>query len=192
MPDIKEWVRQQLKAGFSKEKIRQTLVKSGYDPNLLEEVLSESLIKQETTYKLMPKSSNIPTVLIIVSFFVGIIIALYISNIYNTKVGFLKYEDILSQNPKLATYIKSTTCRENLGFIFHPPEINVNRPRFHMLIFNNELIGGIYIWPATEGWFSHADQPEGNPINISGVPSYTQVIHFKNGPTLEDCARATG
>ena len=43
VPDIKEWIREQLKAGYSKEAIRQSLLKDGYNPNLVDEVIAENL-----------------------------------------------------------------------------------------------------------------------------------------------------
>lgn len=63
MSDIKEWIKDNLKAGYSKEKIKQVLVKGGYDPNLVEEVIKESLIKREINFRLMANTTNTPLVI---------------------------------------------------------------------------------------------------------------------------------
>ena len=192
MPDIKEWVREQLKAGYSKEAIRQSLLKGGYNPKLLDEVLTETLIKQETNVKLMAKSSNTVIFLVaIVSLLAGILISFYYFS--NVGASVLKYEDILNKNPKLSVYTKGELCREKLGLIYGSLAASgAGKSRLNVLTFNGEVIGILFVWPAGEGWFSHADQREGSPIDTGGVSSYTQTIYFKDPPTAEDCAIATG
>ena len=199
MPGIEEWIEKQLKAGYSEEKIKEALIKSGYNPNLLEEIVNKNLIKEKTKFKSMPKSPNNVSYLLVV---IAIILALMIgalstfffiknTRIDNTKI--LKYEDILAKNPNLAVYTKSPNCIENVGFVYFSPHLaTANKARVSILTFNDEIIGIISAWPASEGWFPHADQPEDNPINIRDIPSYTQAIYFKDPPTAEDCAIATG
>lgn len=101
----------------------------------------------------------------------------------------LKYEDILEQNPLLANYTKSSTCREKLGFVyFNPAATILGKPRVNLLTFNDEVIGVMLVWPAGDGWLPSADQKNKVPANISGVLSYTQRIYFKSAPTALDCA----
>ncbi len=60
MPDIKEWVKRQLKAGYSKEAIKQELINGGYNPNLFDEALRENLIKatREKSIETIRKKSH--------------------------------------------------------------------------------------------------------------------------------------
>jgi len=113
------------------------------------------------------------------------------SDIYKMAGTSLKYENILARNPKLSAYTKFPTCMENFGVGYFPAEARRGgKPRLSMLTFNGEVIGVVMTWPASDGWFSYADQTEKTPLNISGVPFYTQAIHFKDPPTKEDCAKA--
>lgn len=101
----------------------------------------------------------------------------------------LKYENVRRQNPLLANYTKSSTCRENLGVVyFDPAATRLGRPRVNLLTFNDEVIGAMLIWPANDGWLPSADQKNRVPANVSGVLSYTQRIYFGSPPTAVDCA----
>ena len=84
MPDIKEWVKEQLEAGYSKEKIKQALVQSGYDPNLVEEVLKESLIKKEIKLNLMGTFDKLMVVIVISLFIITVYFANQVSELTKT------------------------------------------------------------------------------------------------------------
>jgi len=81
MADIKEWIKEQLEAGYSKEKIKQVLVQSGYDPNLVEEVLKERLIKRETKLNFMGALDKFLAILVIVLFAITIFFANQVSEL---------------------------------------------------------------------------------------------------------------
>ncbi len=57
MVDIKNWIRDQLKAGYTPKAIKKSLAKAGHDPNLVDEVLAEapkSPTAEETQRKKKP------------------------------------------------------------------------------------------------------------------------------------------
>jgi len=203
MADVKEWIIKQLKTGYSKERIRQALIARGFDPNLIDKLMRETLKVQDTYNKSMSKSYTTIVLVAIVSLIVGGVFAfLFVSNGSNIKIKELradieklqsssekiKYEDILNRNPALGNYTKADNCREDLGFVYSPPEsAYIGKPRIGVLTFNDEIIGVEFVWPASEGWFSYADQTKDNPELINDMPSYTQKIYFKKPPTLQDC-----
>lgn len=105
----------------------------------------------------------------------------------------LKYQDVLALNPKLSTYVTDGNCTANFGIIYGSPEATAaKKTRLNILTFNGEVIGIIYIWSAREGWFSYAEQSNGTPVTIDGVPFYAQKILFKTPPAEKDCATAKG
>jgi len=73
MQDIKEWIKEKIKAGYSKEQIREALLKSGYNLNLLEETVED--LNKETQLKSMPKKSGKGTQLTILLIIMILILA---------------------------------------------------------------------------------------------------------------------
>lgn len=203
MSDIKEWIKKQLKANVPTEKIRQGLITGGYNPNLIKEVLEKNVKGQDTnlTATLMPQTSNIKFILLVIflagtSFVLGGAFVFSLLDI-NTEPETiiqstsLTYDELVELNPQLAFYSKSEICKEQLGYIHaFGDAVNNKQPRIDVLTFDNEVMGFFSIWPAAQGWYSYADQPEGEFISIAGDESYTKTIYLKTPPTEEDCASA--
>lgn len=185
MSAIEEWIEKELDAGYSSEQIKQTLIKNGYDTKSIDDILSKSLIKRQANKELMVNSNKGKMVLVVViAFIAGIVMTFYYLQFYDGPKQ-LKYEDVITKNPKLTAYVKSQQCREKFGFVFYSPDSRVS-----LLTFNGEVIGIVMVWPASEGWNTYADQPQENPINARNSLVYTQTIYFKTPPTAVDCAVA--
>lgn len=206
MADIKTWIKGQLKAGIPPEKIKQGLIERGYSPNLINEVPIENTKGRNTnlTTTLMPQPSNIKFILLVIllagtSFVLG---GAFTFSLLNTNTdtepetivqftSLVTYDELLELNPQLVFYSKGGTCREQFGYIHaFGDAVNNKQPRIDILTLNNEVIGFLSIWPAAQGWYSYADQPEGEPTSIAGDESYTKTIYLKAPPTVEDCASA--
>ena len=97
MANIKEWIRQQLRAGFSKEAIKQALVNGGHNPNLLEEVINE-INRKKLTAK---TRTNKPHSKLIIAFGFLVISAISVYFIYYQSISGLvsnrnfKAEDVV-------------------------------------------------------------------------------------------------
>lgn len=201
MTDIKKWIKGQLKVGVPLEKIKQRLIEGGYNPNLINEFLTKGRDTNLTT-TIMPQTSNIKFILLVLllagtSFVLGGVLEFSLLNTDTEPetttqfTSLVTFDELVELNPQLSFYTKSDACREQWGYInAFGDAVNNRQPRIDVLTLNNEVTGFLSIWPATQGWYSYADQPEGKPISILGDESYTKTIYLKTPPTQEDCASA--
>lgn len=85
VPDIKEWVKEQLKGGYSREAIKQALVKGGYNPNLVDEVITENLkgIKEKTMEENIRKKKLYHKILIVALLVAAVAIFAFYSGLLN-------------------------------------------------------------------------------------------------------------
>lgn len=151
---------------------------------------------------LAPKRSNAKIIILVIllagtSFALGGAFAFSLINtdteleVIDQPATTITYDELTELNPQFAFYGKSAVCRERFGYIHAFGDAVINKqPRIDILTFNNEVIGFFSLWPFSQGWYSYADQQEGEPIAIGDDEFYTKTIYLKTPPTIEDCTSA--
>jgi len=79
MTDIKGWIREQLRVGYSAEAIKQYLFNSNYDPGLVDEVLTENLkaVREKAMKESLRKKKRYNKILFVTLIFIFGIMALF-------------------------------------------------------------------------------------------------------------------
>ncbi len=121
---------------------------------------------------------NMPLLFVVAAaFFAGAILMYFFFTVFPADSSILN-PSVLPEN-KFQYFSKMVNCTSRIGEVYTVPGRGLT-----LYVYNNRIIGVSTSWPASLGWHPWAKENNGEPSNITRVPTYSHGIFFVERSTV--------